>query len=91
MAQSSPETNMAILANAAELVRNTVASMMSNESVRNYFGQPASRENVYRVVQMAIHKKLEGKIRDLPTGQFNKSVLQGQHQSGAINPNVSAQ
>lgn len=87
---ASPENNMAILANAAELTRLTVASMMSNEAVRNLFGQPAARENVYAAAVMAVHKKLDGQIRNLATGQFNKSVLTGGHQSGATNPNVTA-
>lgn len=90
MAQSSPETNMAILANGAELTRNTVASMMTNENVRNYFGQPASRDNVYRLFMMKVHKNLEARIRNMAGGQFNKSVREGEHQSGAVNPNVSA-
>lgn len=90
MAQSTPETNMAILANAGEIVCNTVASMMGNETVKNLFTRPDARENVYRGVMLAVHKKLEGRIRDMPTGQFNKSVLQGEHQSRGVYPNVSA-
>lgn len=90
MAQSSPEVNMAILANGAELTRMTVASMMSNENVRDFFAQPAARETVYGVFMMAVHNRLDGAIRGLPTGQFNKSVMQGAHQSGAVNPNVTA-
>jgi hypothetical protein len=90
MAHSSPEINMAIIANAAEMTRLTVSSMMSNDNVRNLFGMPAARENVYAAVSLAVHKKLSGQIRNLPGGQFNKSVLQGSHQSGAGTPNVSA-
>ena len=90
MSQSSPENNMAICANAAELTRLTVASMMSNEKVRNLFGQPSARENVYAAVMAAINNKLSGATRNLPTGQFNKSVLTGGHQSGANTPNVTA-
>jgi hypothetical protein len=90
MAQSSPEFNMALLGNAAEMTRLTVSSMMSNENVRNLFGQPAARENVYAAVMLAVNKRLSGRLRNMPTGQFNKSVLQGKHQSGAGNPNVSA-
>jgi hypothetical protein len=89
--QSSPETNMAILANGAELTRNTVASMMTNENVRNFFGQPAARDTVYRLFMMKVHKKLEAALRGMPTGQFNKSVQQGDHTSGGSNPNVTAQ
>ncbi|BAQ02564.1 hypothetical protein [Burkholderia phage FLC6] len=88
--QSAPQTNMAILANGAELTRNTVASMMTNENVRNFFGQPAARDTVYRVFMMKVHKKLEGALRNMPSGQFNKSVRTGEHQSGAVNPNVIA-
>lgn len=90
MAQSAPEVNMAVLANGAELTRNTVASMMTNENVRNYFGQPAARETVYRTFMLMVHKKLEGRLRNLPSGQFGRSVREGEHQSGAVNPNVSA-
>lgn len=90
MAHLSPETNMAIIANAAELTRLTVSEMMSNENVRNLFGQPAARDNVYAAVNLAIHKRLSGYIRNLPTGQFNKSVMQGDHQSGVNTPNVKA-
>jgi hypothetical protein len=39
---------------------------------------------------LAVNKRLSGRLRNMPTGQFNKSVLQGKHQSGAGNPNVSA-
>jgi hypothetical protein len=39
---------------------------------------------------LAVNKRLSGRLRNMPTGQFNKSVLQGTHQSGAGNPNVSA-
>lgn len=88
MAQS-PEVNMAILANGAELTRNTVASMMSNENVRDFFGTPASRENVYHMFMLAVHKKLEGRLRGMATGQFNKSVQTGDHTSGGANPNVT--
>lgn len=90
MAQSTPETNMAILANAGEFVAATVAKMMSNANVRNLFSRPDARENVYRGVVLAVHKKLDGQIRNLPTGQFNKSVLQGEHQSRSAYPVVSA-
>jgi hypothetical protein len=90
MAHASPEINMAILANVAEMTRLTVSSMMSNENVRNLFGMPAARENVYAAAVLAVNKKLSGRIRNLPGGQFNKSVLQGKHQSGAGTPNVSA-
>lgn len=88
--QSAPQTNMAILANGAELTRNTVASMMTNENVRNFFGQPAARETVYRAFVMKVHKKLERALHNMPSGQFNKSVREGEHQSGAVNPNVIA-
>lgn len=88
--QSSPENNMAVLGNVAELTRLTVASMMTNETVRNLFGQPAARETVYNAAVLAVHKRLSGEIRNLPTGQFNKSVLQGDHQSGAGYANVTA-
>lgn len=90
MAQISPENNMAIIANAAELTRLTVASMMSNEAVRNLFGQPSARENVYATVNLAINKRLSADLRAMPGGQFNKSVLTGSHQSGSVHPNVKA-
>ncbi len=90
MAHLSPQINMAVLANAAELTRLVVSEMMSNENVRDLFASPSARENVYATVNLAVHKKLSGVLRDLPTGQFNKSVLQGGHQSGAITPNFSA-
>lgn len=89
--QTSPEINMAILANGAELTRNTVASMMTNENVRNFFGQPATRDTVYRLFMSHVHKRLEASLRAMPSGQFNKSVQQGKQTSGGSNPNVTAQ
>lgn len=88
MAQSSPETNMAILANGAELTVLTVAEMMNSEEVRNLFGHPMARENVHRAFILAVHKKIEPEIRAMPTGQFNSSVLTGRHQAGTPNINV---
>lgn len=90
MPHLSPQINMGLLANAAELTRLVVSEMMSNENVRNLFADPSARETVYATATLAVHKKLSSAIRDLPTGQFNKSVLQGSHQSGAKNPNISA-
>lgn len=89
MSTTSPANNMAIIANAAELTRLTVSSMMSNQKVRDLFGSPAIRANVYAAVVQALHKRIDGEIRNLPTGQFNKTVLTGAHQSGAGTPNVN--
>lgn len=90
MSNSVPATNMAILANGAELTRLTVASMMSNDNVRAFFAAPAARETVYQLFAMAVHAKLDPAIRSLPTGQFKATVMQGAHQSGSVRPNVTA-
>lgn len=88
MSEQTPVVNMAILANAAELTRNVVASMMTADAVKNLFGQPAGRENVYNVVMMAVNKRLAAQLAVLPTGQFNKSVQNGRPSSrGQTNPN----
>ena len=60
-------------------------------AVPSFFGPPMARENVYRVVMMAIHKKLEPQLRNMQTGQFNKSVMEGRNTSGQVNPNSSMQ
>lgn len=89
MSTSAPANNMAIIANAAELTRLTVQSMMTNQNVRDLFGSPAIRANVYAALNQALFKQLDGSIRNLPTGQFNKSVMVGGHQSGGNTPNVN--
>ena len=89
MSTSSPANNMAIIANGAELTRLTIASMMSNEKVRNLFGSPAIRADVYAAFSQALHKRLEASIRNMPTGQFNKTVMTGGNQSGGNTPNIN--
>lgn len=90
MSKLAPENNMALIANAGELAALTIGSMMTNEHVRDMFTSPAARTTVYNAVNAALAKRLAGKIRDIPTGQFNKSVMVGGHASGAQVPNVSA-
>lgn len=81
--------NLLILANAAELARLTIASMMTEDTVRNLFGQPAARESVYRAVNAAVQRKLSNHLDSLPTGQFMKSVqTNGTTQRGQVNPNA---
>lgn len=66
MSNSIPSTNMALIANGAELTRMTVASMMSNDSVRSFFAAPAARESVYQMFVMAVHARLDPAIRACP-------------------------
>lgn len=88
MSDQTPVLNMAILANAAELTRNVVSAMMSNESVKNLFGQPAARENVYATTMLAIQKRLTAQLTVMPSGQFNKTVQTGAPSPrGQANPN----
>lgn len=89
MSYTTPAVNMAILANAAELTRLTVTSMMDEKTVSSFFGQPLARENVYRVLMLAINKKLAAKLNAMPTGQFNKTVQTGGNTRGQTNPNVN--
>lgn len=91
MSQSTPAVNMVLLANAADLTRLAVSSMMDAPAVSNFFGQPMARENVYRVLMMAVNRKLSVKLNALPSGQFNKSVQTGGNTSGQSNPNVRVQ
>lgn len=89
MSTTSPANNMSIVANAAELTRLTVSAMMTNEKVRNLFGSPAIRANVYATLCQAVQKRLDTATRNMPTGQFNQTVQTGGHQSGNITPNVN--
>lgn len=89
MSSTSPANNMAIIANAAELTRLTVAAMMTNEKVRDLFGSPAIRANVYAAVCQAVQKRLDASTRNMATGQFNRTVQTGGHQSGNVTPNVN--
>lgn len=89
MSTSAISTNLLILANAAEMARLTIVSMMSEQCVANLFGQPAARESVYRALNVAVQRRLSNKIQSLPTGQFMKSVQTNSTTNrGQTNPNA---
>lgn len=91
MSNTNPENNMAVIANAAELAALTVNQLLSTDKVKLLLNTSAARKNIYNAVVLALHKRLSGEIRNLPTGQFNATVRTGGHQSGAMVPNVNVQ
>lgn len=81
MSTLTPENNMVVLANAAELATVIFYNMIGEESARKYFGTATSRAVLADSVMAAVQRKISPAIRELPTGQFMAAVKRGESRS----------
>ena len=74
MNQLTPERNMLLLANAAELATLVVQQLVGQKEVSEFFSKPEARAVIATGVVTSIQRNLQPQIRGLSTGQFLRSV-----------------